>query len=92
MSADKDGRFVQRNRRIYWVEKPASGKPLLVFDGGYPGGDIHIYEYKESIPSDKAISEVETYLKHEVAKEVMPDVIRLWVEQKMGHNLGYDIK
>jgi len=40
-----------RPRRIYWIQLPKflGGNKFLIFDGGYAGGDLHVYEYKYSI-------------------------------------------
>lgn len=83
--------MVRRERRVYWVKKPEE-KDLLIFDGGYSGGDIHVYEYKETVSSKKIEEEMKAHLKYdEFPEEAMKEIVRWWVEKNFGHTLSYDL-
>ena len=85
-------KLVPRAKRVYWVDKPEKGEQLLIFDGGYYGGDIHVYEYKESFSSKVAKAEVEKKRGKEIEESQIPEVVRMWVEQRFGHSVSLDIK
>lgn len=82
----------ERKRRVYWVRR-LKEKDLLVFDGGYFGGDVHIYEFKES----HSAKDIEEELKNRYKVATLPDVmtdesVNLWVEKKFGMPVTYDLK
>jgi hypothetical protein len=60
-------------------------------DGGYWGGDIHVYEYKESIPSKKIEEEIKSYYKNNLPKELLNEITRLWVEKNHGNSLYWSL-
>jgi len=66
---------------LYWVRRPKGEKDLLIFDAGYEGGSIHIYEYRESIEVKEIQKQVEELLKY---KPPANQVVRLWIETKYG--------
>lgn len=79
--------------KVYWFQKPQDEKDILIFDPGYIGGDIHIYEHKETM---KAIKLDEQLKKHEhnmdwkiiqpydpVSKKELEDALR-----RVFHNLS----
>ena len=39
----------KREGRVYFSAKKGQREAIIVFDRGYPYGDIHIYELRESI-------------------------------------------
>ncbi len=49
---------------VYWVQGTKNERDKLIFDMGYEGGFIYIYELKEAISSDDAEKEVENYYKY----------------------------
>ena len=40
--------MVRRVPRVYFCEKTQDRNAILIFDAGYDGGDVHIYEHKET--------------------------------------------
>lgn len=78
-----------RKRRIYWVRKPKGEKDLLIFDGGYVGGDIHVYEFKESYSSKKIEEDMKA---EDMPMELIEEIVRLWVEKKYGVPMAWDLK
>lgn len=85
--------MIPRVRRVYWIKGTKDRPNILVFDGGYAGGDIHIYEHKESVSSEEAEKVAKEYLGgEEIPEENLPEVGRYWVEKKFGHNVAYDLK
>jgi len=91
MSTEKV-KYIPRVRRVYWVDRPEDQKDLLIFDGGYVGGDVHVYEYKETYPSKDIEEEMKEYYKtNDIPDTLMPEIVRDWVERKFGHSVAYDI-
>jgi hypothetical protein len=80
-----------RERRVYWIHKPEGEKDLLIFDAGYVGGDIHIYEFKESIPSENIEEEIKSYYQNNLPKEFLKEITRLWVEKNCGNSLYWNL-
>ena len=81
----------QRARRVYWISKP-QGKDLIVFDGGYIGGDIHVYEYKES----HSVKEIEESVRlrlgwNELPAEYAKEAVIRWIEQNLGHAMSWEL-
>lgn len=74
-----------RERRVYWIKKQEGEKDLLVFDGGYFGGMIHIYEFKESVPSEKIAEESKAYFKNKLPPKFQKEITRYWVENNLGN-------
>jgi len=73
----------EREPKLYWIEMPkyTKQKDILIFDAGYRFGDIHIYEYKESIP----IKEVEKEAKELYGKAVNSStVIYFYIKKRFG--------
>jgi len=79
-------------KRVYWVDEPKRGKQLLIFDGGYYGGDIHVYKYKKSFSPKVARSELEKSFGRKLTESEIPDLVKLWITQKFGHNEPMDLK
>jgi hypothetical protein len=60
--------------------------------GFYWEGDIHIYEYKESISTKKILNEFEKrYRGEELPEHIIKDAVRIWIEEKFGHHLSWRI-
>jgi len=47
--------------RLYYFPEETGRKARLIFDGGYEGGFIHIYEQIESIPRTELQARIQTY-------------------------------
>jgi len=77
---------------VYWVDKPRKGEQLLVFDGGFYGGDIHVYEYRESFSHEEARAEVEKASGRKLRGAQVPELVRIWVEKRFGHSIPLDLK
>lgn len=43
----------KRETRVYYFEEKVDRKAILVFDAGHEGGDIYIYEHKETLPASE---------------------------------------
>lgn len=81
----------QRPRRLYWVEESATRKNELIFDPGYPGGDVHIYSYSESKPAADIRLEVLKALKvQELDPSLEPDVVGIWARRR-GANVEWSV-
>lgn len=85
-------RPVPRPRRVYWIQRP-NQEDIVVFDGGYWGGDIHFYEHKETIST----AEVEKEMKAELQKEDLPEhilaeLVNFWLEKKYGRTFYWELK
>jgi hypothetical protein len=59
----------EREAKLYWVKK-VGGKDILIFDRGYKGGTLYVYEFKES------------FLVDDIQKTEKD--IRSWIEKKFG--------
>ena len=59
----------EREARVYWIKR-RNQKDVLIFDGGYEGGTLYIYEFKEAVLADDALK---------TAKN-----IELWIEKTFG--------
>jgi len=54
----------EREARVFWVKR-TNQKDILVFDAGYEGGTLYIYEFKESVQAEevmKASKNVEQWI------------------------------
>ena len=88
MPSPKSRKPSTKAKRIYWVDEPLKGGRLLVFDGGYYGGDIHVYEYRESFDRKKVVAEMEKRLRG----DERADLVGSWVEKKFGHYVPLGLK
>lgn len=52
---------------------------MLIFDGGYAGRDVHIYEHKETRATKELKEEIKAYLR---VKELSKEFVRHWVERE----------
>ena len=80
------------------MKRPRKEKSLLIFDGGYYGGDVHVYEYKKTYPSKDIQEEMKAYYKNklgakwtELPDHMIPNIVRDWVGKKFGKALAFDI-
>ena len=85
--------IIQRKSRIYWVKGKKDDKDLLIFDRGYNGGDVHIYELKDSFPQTK----IEEYMKNyyqidDLPTNIMSELVMNWVEKKFGSTMYWEFK
>ena len=77
--------------RVYWIRKWEGEKDLLVFDDGYYDGDIHIYEYKESITTKRIEAEINADYYNKLPNELLREIGRLWIEKNLGKSIYFDV-
>jgi hypothetical protein len=75
--------MTEREPRVYFLPEKQGRKAMLVFDGGYTGGDIHVYEYKETIATDEIQKELQ------LPEYQQKELVSHWVEKKLGHAIYY---
>ena len=81
-----------RQRAVYWVPGNKDKKDLLIFDGGYEDGSIHIYEIKESILFEEVVKEFKKMLNlSDSARHNQDMIITSWIEHKFGYPQIYNI-
>ena len=88
MPSAKSRKPSRRAKRIFWVYEPLRGGRLLVFDGGYYGGGIHVYEYRKSFDRKEVVAATERKLK----QDERADAVASWVEKKFGHAVPLELK
>jgi len=82
----------KREARVYYLQEREDRKAIIVFDAGYAGGDVHIYEHKEAFPTKEIKKEIGAYLKLEsMSKETEKEIVRLWVEKRFGHSISWNL-
>ena len=92
MTFEVVGVMERREPRVYYLAEREDRKAILVFDGGYVGGDIHIYEHKESRPTKEIEEEVKAYFKvDKLSSEVMKNIVGMWIEQNFGHSISWKL-
>jgi len=81
----------KREARVYYIQREGK-KAILVFDAGYAGGDVHIYEHKESCSAKEIEEEVRAYLQMNVpCKEASRAIVSIWVEKNFGHSMSWKL-
>lgn len=81
------------SRAVYWVPGNKERKDKLIFYGGHPDGDIHVYEIKESIPFNEAKKELLNILNAPPTRELNENfAISSWIEHKYGSSVMYSIR
>jgi len=84
---------VKREPRVYYLPEKEGKKATLVFDAGYAFGDIHIYEHKETIDTEKLEEELkQIYGRSRLYEEEMTELVALWVEKKLGYALRWKLE
>lgn len=78
------------------MQKPGDEKDLLIFDGGDPNGNIHIYEHKETRKARDVRKKMEEHYREAFGVEDLPedveeDMIRIWAEDLPGSLLYWDL-
>jgi len=59
-----------REPRVYWVQGTRSEQDKLIFDAGYEGGDLYIYELRGVVNSEDARKEVKRHYNHVADKDL----------------------
>lgn len=77
----------KREARVYYLQKREDRKAIIVFDAGHAGGDVHIYEHKESRSVDQIEEEVKAFLKVDHISTLNP--VWTWVDKKYGHSMSW---
>jgi hypothetical protein len=76
----------KREGRVYFCAKKGQKRAsIMVFDRGYPYGDIHVYELRESIE----VGRIEKEIAEALGLNSLPDAIAInvvehWVEKRFG--------
>ena len=82
----------KRTARVYYVQERIGQKALLVFDAGHAGGDIHIYEYKESQSTVDIMEEIKKQLQAEMlSREAQDAMVRMWIEKNHGFPMSWKL-
>jgi len=82
----------KREPRVYYLAEREDRKAVLIFDGGYAGGDIHIYEHKESRETTELEEEMKQYYQNEeLPKEVREELVALWIEKNLGYAMSWKL-
>jgi hypothetical protein len=82
----------RREPRVYYLAERQDRKALLVFDAGYAGGDIHVYEHKETIATERLEEEMKQfYGKDQLSETILKELVALWVEKKLGHPMSWKL-
>ncbi len=82
-----------RPRRIYYVHKPEGEKDLLIFDGGYPNGNIYVYDFQKSIESNEIMDDVRKLYPNRNFNEMdVDEIVSIWVDKKFGYAKYWDLK
>ncbi len=61
-----------RKAKVYWFQKPKDDRDILIFDPGYHGGDIHIYEHNETMNATRLEEQLKKYGYHMDWKIIRP--------------------
>jgi hypothetical protein len=77
--------MTEREPRVYFIPETKDRKAMIVFDGGYFGGDIHVYEHKEAI----AIKDIQKEL--QLPEYQLKELTNHWVEKNIGHAICYKL-
>ncbi len=64
-------------KRVYWVDEPKKGTRLLIFDGGYYGGDIHVYGFERPFSPQSAKAELEKILGRKLTESEVPEFVQM---------------
>lgn len=78
-------KMTEREPRVYYLPERQDRKAMIIFDGGYFGGDIHIYEHKETIATDDMQKELQ------LPEYQLKELTTHWVEKKLGHAIYYKL-
>lgn len=60
-----------REPKIYYFPETQERRAVLIFDGGYEGGDIHIYEHKETLPDSELDAQIRKH-GHPMSWKIIP--------------------
>lgn len=82
--------MTKREPRVYYSAEREDRKAILVFDAGYAGGDVHIYEHKETRLAKEIEDEVKANLKTDNLSTLNP--VQVWVNQKFGHSMSWKLE
>ena len=77
--------MTEREPRVYFVPEKKDRKAMIIFDAGYAGGDVHIYEHKESISTDEMGKELQ------LSEWQLKELVNKWVDKKLGHSISYKL-
>lgn len=82
----------KREPRVYYIPERDDRRAILVFDAGHAGGDVHVYEHKESRQANGIEAEVKVYLRvDELPREPETDAIRIWIEKEFGFPMSWKL-
>lgn len=82
----------KREPKVYYLAERDDRKAILIFDAGHAGGDVHIYEHKESHSTKEIEKEMKAYLQvDKLSEEAMTNIVSMWVEKELGHSVSWKL-
>lgn len=82
----------RRIPRVYFSDKTQDRKAILVFDAGHAGGDVHIYERKETRQAKEIEEGMKAHLNTDkIPKDFQMDIVRMWVEKEFGYSTWWKL-
>ncbi|MDI6905237.1 MAG: hypothetical protein QMD13_07110 [Candidatus Bathyarchaeia archaeon] len=82
----------KRAPKVYYVPERVGRNAILIFDAGYAGGDVHVYEYKESRSVKEIEEEMKAHLRvDKLSKEAEQDVVNTWIEKNFGLPMSWKL-
>jgi len=79
----------KREPKVYYSAGREEKKAIVVFDAGHSGGDIHIYEHKESRSIKEIEEEMKSHLRvDKLSTEAKRSIVNMWVEREFGHSIS----
>ena len=82
----------KREAKVYYIPERENEKAIIIFDGGYAGGDVHIYEHKKSCSTEEIQEEIKAYLQtNKLPKEAKESIVSIWVEKNFGHLMSWKL-
>ena len=82
----------KREARVYYVQESEDRKAILVFDAGHAGGDVYVYEFRESYPTEQIKEEAKNFLRlNKMSKTTEKEMVGSWVEKKFGFPLSWKL-
>lgn len=82
----------KREARIFYIPKGSGRKAIIVYDRGHAGGDVHVYECKESYSTKEIEEEIKKHLQiDKVPSGEQNTIIQTWVEKKFGLPISWKL-
>lgn len=82
----------KREARVYYIPEREGQKAIIIFDGGYAYGDIHIYEYVKSHDTEEIEKEIKEHYKvDKLSETISKEMVSIWVEKNFGHSMWWKL-